>query len=317
MTSPVRRRNPPHRAVSAPVLGDLLTRKLLATTPPSGALLLTYTSLPAWHQDNAYILSHYRPAPANSLAKCLQSLLYLHNESVNIHSHLLGCFVFLFVGIALYVLEGRGDEQVRRSDVAVFGCFFAGVVACLGMSAAYHCVGCHSERWARWANRGDYVGIVGLIWGSFVPSLWYGFGCEGEAGRRWGYLGMITILGIACTVVSVTPKFRTPQWRPFRAGMFVAMGLSAVIPVLHGLKLYGLQQMNDRIGLSWLVLQGFLYVLGAGIYAARVPERFKPGKFDIWGSSHQIFHVLILFAATSHLLGLLKAYEHSKAALAC
>lgn len=77
----------------------------------------------------------------------------------------------------------------------------------------------------------------------------------------------ISILGFGCTIVSVSPKFRTPKWRPFRASMFVAMGLSAVIPVLHGVKLYGLQQMNDRIGLSWLILQGFLYVLGAAIYA--------------------------------------------------
>ena len=77
----------------------------------------------------------------------------------------------------------------------------------------------------------------------------------------------ISTIGIGCTIVSVSPKFRTPKWRPFRAGMFVAMGLSAVFPALHGIKLYGLQQMNDRIGLSWLVLQGFLYVLGAGLYA--------------------------------------------------
>ena len=49
--------------------------------------------------------------------------------------------------------------------------------------------------------------------------------------------------------------------------MFVAMGLSAVFPVLHGLKLYGIEQMRDRIGLTWLVLQGALYILGAGLYA--------------------------------------------------
>jgi predicted membrane channel-forming protein YqfA (hemolysin III family) len=49
--------------------------------------------------------------------------------------------------------------------------------------------------------------------------------------------------------------------------MFVAMGLSAVFPVLHGLELYGIKQMRDRIGLTWLVLQGFLYILGAGLYA--------------------------------------------------
>jgi hypothetical protein len=52
--------------------------------------------------------------------------------------------------------------------------------------------------------------------------------------------------------------------------MFVLMGLSAVFPVLHGLELYGIEQMQDRIGLTWLVLQGFLYILGAGLYAVSV-----------------------------------------------
>ena len=55
--------------------------------------------------------------------------------------------------------------------------------------------------------------------------------------------------------------------------MFVAMGLSAVFPVLHGLQLYGIQQMNRQIGLSWMVLQGFLYVLGAAIYAVCIMIR--------------------------------------------
>ena len=45
------------------------------------------------------------------------------------------------------------------------------------------------------------------------------------------------------------------------------MGLSAVFPVLHGLKVYGIEKMNDQIGLTWLVGQGVLYILGAGIYA--------------------------------------------------
>ena len=49
--------------------------------------------------------------------------------------------------------------------------------------------------------------------------------------------------------------------------MFVAMGLSAVFPVLHGMEIYGIQEMRGRIGLTWLVLQGFLYILGAGLYA--------------------------------------------------
>lgn len=49
--------------------------------------------------------------------------------------------------------------------------------------------------------------------------------------------------------------------------MFVAMGASAVIPVLHGIFLFGLDQLEQQIGLSWLVLQGVLYISGAAIYA--------------------------------------------------
>jgi predicted membrane channel-forming protein YqfA (hemolysin III family) len=49
--------------------------------------------------------------------------------------------------------------------------------------------------------------------------------------------------------------------------MFVAMGLSAVVPVFHGIRVFGVEQLNQQMGLSWLVTQGFLYILGAGIYA--------------------------------------------------
>ena len=51
--------------------------------------------------------------------------------------------------------------------------------------------------------------------------------------------------------------------------MFVSMGLSAVIPVLHGIGLYGADRLEETMGLSCVVLQGFLYVLGAAIYAVR------------------------------------------------
>ena len=96
--------------------------------------------------------------------------------------------------------------------------------------------------------------------------------------------------------------------------MFVAMGLSAVFPVLHGLTIYGAEKMDRLIGLKWVITQGALYILGAGLYAARVPERYRPGTFDTLGASHQIFHFLVLLAAAVHLVGLIKAFDfrHSR-----
>src|SRR5262249_20353126 len=126
---------------------------------------------------------------------------------------------------------------------------------------------------------------------------------------------MISTIGLGCILVSVAPKFRTPTYRPFRAAMFVAMGLSAIVPISHGLYIYGLEQLDRQIGLRWLVLQGVLYILGAGIYAARVPEKWWPGGFDVWGSSHQIFHVLVVLAGVCHFVGLIRAGEYAHGAL--
>lgn len=62
--------------------------------------------------------------------------------------------------------------------------------------------------------------------------------------------------------------------------MFVLMGLSAVFPVIHGVKLFGFDLMRDQMGLSWVILQGFLYVLGAALYAVSLADPYtaKPGS---------------------------------------
>jgi len=66
----------------------------------------------------------------------------------------------------------------------------------------------------------------------------------------------------------------------------------------------------DQMGLFYVILQGVLYIIGAVIYALRIPERFAPGKFDILGASHQIFHFFVLAAAVTHFIGLCVAYEY-------
>lgn len=43
----------------------------------------------------------------------------------------------------------------------------------------------------------------------------------------------------------------------------------------------------------------------------RFPERLKPGLFDIWGSSHQIFHILVVIATIVHLIGVLTAFDYN------
>ncbi|EAZ20642.1 hypothetical protein OsJ_36258 [Oryza sativa Japonica Group] len=51
---------------------------------------------------------------------------------------------------------------------------------------------------------------------------------------------------------------------------------------------------------------GALYALGVAVYAARVPERWFPGRFDLVGHSHQLFHLLVVAGAYAHYLGALE-----------
>ena len=42
-----------------------------------------------------------------------------------------------------------------------------------------------------------------------------------------------------------------------------------------------------------------------------MPETLKPGRFDFFGCSHQIFHVLVVLATIVHLLGIVLAFDYN------
>lgn len=67
-------------------------------------------------------------------------------------------------------------------------------------------------------------------------------------------------------------------------GVFVGLGLSGVVPTLHFVISEGFLRATTIGQMGWLFLMATLYITGACLYAARIPERFFPGKCDIWVS---------------------------------
>lgn len=143
----------------------------------SDTLLQLWDDLPAWRRDNGYIHGGYRQI-RGSYGHAARSLLYLHNESVNIWSHLLGAVGAVASAVYVFHVVRPRYREAHAGDVAVFACFFGGAVVCLGMSATFHAVLDHSQAVAKWGNKLDYTGIVALIVGSYVPALYYGFFCQ-------------------------------------------------------------------------------------------------------------------------------------------
>ncbi|TMS39208.1 hypothetical protein L596_005772 [Steinernema carpocapsae] len=254
--------------------------------------------LPEWLQDNEFLRTGHRP-PLPSFFSCFKSIFTLHTETGNIWTHMYGCVAFF--GIALWFLT-RPHNLVNWIDKAVFTTFFVGAITCLGMSFAFHTVQCHSVGVGKLFSKLDYTGITLLIVGSFIPWIYYAFYCRHLP--MVIYMTMITVLGIAAMIVSLWDKFAEPKFRPLRAIVFVAMGLSAIVPTVHLFITDGFQYLYEYTILHWLVAMGSMYLIGAALYAFRIPERFFPGKCDIWFQSHQLFHTFVIIAAFIHFHGI-------------
>lgn len=178
-----------------------------------------------------------------------------------------------------------------------FFAFLGGAMFCLLASSTCHLLSCHSERLAYIMLRLDYAGIAALISTSFYPPVYYSFMCDPFFCNL--YMGFITILGIATVLFSLLPVFQNPEFRTVRASLFFGMGVSGVAPILHKLVLFW-HQPEALHTTGYEILMGALYGIGALVYATRIPERWMPGKFDLAGHSHQLFHVLVVAGAYTH-----------------
>lgn len=128
----------------------------------------------------------------------------------------------------------------------------------------------------------------------------------------------------------IHPKLQGRKFRGLRTLTFVATGLSGFAPLIHGIKMFGISQMTRQSGMPYYLVEGGFLLLGALIYAVslqvphmmeidpnyygpqtKFPESRYPGKFDIYGSSHRLFHILVVFAAVTQLIGILKAFNYN------
>lgn len=267
--------------------------------------VVPHHALPAWLQDNDYLLRGHRPQLQSFLA-CFRSIFRIHTETGNIWTHLLGAL--FFIGITVYFFH-RQSLEFPLMDKLVFYTFFAAAIICLSCSWLFHTVSCHSPCVSFIFSKLDYCGIAILTMGSFVPWLYYGFYCQFFA--KIFYLVAILLLGTAAIVVSLWDKFSAPEYRNLRAGLFIGLGLSGVIPAIHYSAREGLTAAFTTGALGWLLLMAALYIGGALLYAMRIPEKWFPGYCDIWFQSHQIFHICVVAAAFVHYHGICLLSAHT------
>ncbi|KAF2260174.1 HlyIII-domain-containing protein [Lojkania enalia] len=279
---------------------------MLRETVETEQVLLTWEQMPDWYQDNEYILSGYRSI-SGSYTHSFHSIYQIHNETLNILSHLLASLLFLLLPVPIYNSIISRYATASTSDIVVFGVFFLGVVLSFLISATYHLLSNHSSHIRALSCQLDYLGIVFLFWGSTIPYLYYGFFCT----PHLQYLHYTTFSLLCAVVVSFTlnPSFRQPKYRTYRTMVYGALGASYLLPILHGVHVFGWETQWRRMSLGWMGVMLLFNGLGAIFYTMRIPEKWYPKTFDIVGASHQLMHFMTVFAALALLVGLLSAFD--------
>uniref|UniRef100_A0A7N1A124 Uncharacterized protein n=1 Tax=Kalanchoe fedtschenkoi TaxID=63787 RepID=A0A7N1A124_KALFE len=210
----------------------------------------------------------------------------------------------LVMGITSSIMNELNEQQWPARDhpghVAKwpFYVFLAGSMLCLLLSTACHLLCCHSHSLNLTLLKLDYAGITAMIITSYFPPMYYIFQCSPRF--QIAYLAAISLIGCFTIATLLSPaRGSSPKYRLFRALVFVSMGLFGLVPAAHALA-QKWHEPGANVTLAYEAAMALSYLVGTLFYLTRVPERFRPGWFDLVGHSHQIFHVFVILGALAH-----------------
>ena len=100
-----------------------------------------YDELPKWLQNNPFVHRRYRP-PKESYAYCFKSVFMLHTETVNIWTHLVAFFIYLYMAVEFF--RHQHCPGIYGADKILLSTAYFACMATWLMSTVYHIMICHS-----------------------------------------------------------------------------------------------------------------------------------------------------------------------------
>lgn len=224
-----------------------------------------------------FILSSYRLV--ESPTQALLSICSLHNETLNIWTHLLAsCFwVWLsYQGLSSPDFASAPFSTKVSIVTAYFLCWMMPVC-----STFAHTMSCVSEWWWRFCWRVDYFGIF-CLWlaRAQFEGYWVSF-CEPERFALWMVVASITFVVAGYEILAHLRNY-----------LFGPLFVLIHVPLITWL-LRGTTSEADALAQQASMIATACGFVGAVFFVGKIPERWFPGMFDVWFASHQIWHVFV------------------------
>ncbi|KAH8902288.1 hypothetical protein BR93DRAFT_972682 [Coniochaeta sp. PMI_546] len=221
-------------------------------------------------------------------------------RAVSIYSHAAGALLFIVLHVYFFASEGtRRYRLASCGDMVVMSIYFVSVTISFMSSAA--------EKALKLGNKLDFQGLVAMIWAASVALVYYAFICDIDLQVR--YWTLASTAAAFCSFFNVQPRFSKPHLQVFRALSLGWLAISFFVPVIHSLAAYGLSIQTRRLALHWIVYSLICHTFCAATYAIEFPERFFPRTYDLFGASHQIFHIMLLAGAITYTYALSQQFD--------
>lgn len=259
-----------------------------------GQRLIRYEHLPTLWKNNEHILSGYRFIPVTDTTALLKSTFQIHNETGNIMTHLIGSLIVIPL---FWPSKDRFDIETTPMDRMVQTIYLVAALHCLVLSACWHVMaGCSDACWFERFACVDYTGIAWLVAASVWTLVYNAFYCQPNLAMFYSFTTLL--VGAMGAIVPWASWFNDRKNKPIRIAVFLTMCFTGVGPFLHAGVSHGF--LKTSLFFSPILPSLASYIFGLIFYATNFPERIAPGRFDVVGHAHQIWHISIVVAILLH-----------------
>ncbi|XP_064373910.1 membrane progestin receptor gamma isoform X2 [Dromaius novaehollandiae] len=261
-----------------------LPRLLSSSQVPQRFPLLS----PQEYQEQG-ILFGYRH-PRSSATDCLLSVFQMTNETLNIWTHFVPTWYFLWHLLgSLPPRDGRGTRAWPFLAYLLSCCLYPFASSCA------HTFSTMSSRARHLCYFFDYAALSVYSLGSALAYSAYIFPKEWVNGTFHYYYVPIAVFNtVVSTSLSCYSRFlevdRPQLSKAFRTLAFVYPYLFDSIPLFYRFYVCAAESCTEAV-IVVHYKHTVLAFLTCFVFASHLPERLAPGHFDYIGHSHQVFHV--------------------------